>query len=773
MDISRRTFHRLLLLGCGRELLAHAPLVFAENIAVPLQPFAAATQRLLNALQEVGSPFSASESAALRTAFTSSNESDAVAQIQRILDAHVLFEALINPENRVSVSRGMAKAVLVEHGWRAFLIKVNNESGATSSFTVSSPQAEPVGRVSDESPVAARDSTNGAIDAVEAKERWLAIDNWSKPPLEPTLSGLALEYRLLLLYSRDSGKREASLESMLGEKEQDLGFRSTVPILFDCLPAHRISLDIRDVDGNPAMASLLITDKLHRVYPAQNKRAIPDLWFEKHIYRNNGETVILPDGGYHIAYSRGPEYLKKQVSIRAESASPLTLQLERWITPKKWGYYSGDTHIHAAGCSHYESPSEGVTPDVMYRQVRGEALDIGDVLTWGPGYYYQKQFFTGHVEQQPFGTEPQASTMRYDVEVSGFPSSHCGHLVLLRLRDQNYPGAATLDQWPSWNIPILQWAKAQGSLAGYAHSGHGLTVDSTDLPNYLMPPFDSMGANEYIADVTHEGLVAFISGCDTRPFAELNIWYHTLNCGYRTMFVGETDFPCLTDERVGGGRTYVQLDAPPKGDEGYSEWISGIQNRSSYFGDGRSHIFNFACRQKSKTVIHKELQIVARDKIQVTATVCARLEPEIDAETEKIRNTSPYDKPYWHLERARIGNSRKVPVELIVNGWPVQRKEIPADGSPQPVEFDVEITQSSWIALRILPSSHTNPLFVMVNGAPIRASRKSAQWCRAGVDVCWQQKSKRIRTSEMAAAASAYDHARAAYDRIIAECKTE
>jgi hypothetical protein len=773
MDISRRTFHRLLLLGCGSEVLTYTPWTFAETIAVPLQPFAAATQRLLNALQEVGSPLSDSEAAALRAAFTSSNESDAVAQIQSILDAHVLFEAHINPENRVSVSRGMAKAELAEHGWRPFLIKIKNESGTTSSFTVSSPQAEPVGRVSDESPVATRDFTNGAIDAVEAGERWLAIDNWSKPPLEQMLSGLVLEYRLLLLYSRDSGKREASLESMLGEKERDLGFRSTVPVLFDCLSAHKVSLHIRDVDGNPATASLLITDKLHRVYPAQNKRTVPDLWFEKHIYRNDGETAILPNGEYCVAYSRGPEYLTKQLSIRVEDASPLTLKLERWIAPKKWGYYSGDTHIHAAGCSHYESPSEGVTPDVMYRQVRGEALDVGDVLTWGPGYYYQKRFFTGHVENQPSNTKSETSTMRYDVEVSGFPSSHCGHLVLLRLRDQNYPGAATLDQWPSWNIPILIWAKSQGALAGYAHSGHGLTVDSTELPNYLVPPFDSMGANEYIADVTHEGLVAFISGCDTRPFAELNIWYHALNCGYRTMFVGETDFPCLTDERVGGGRTYVQLDSPPLGDEGYGEWISGIQNRSSYFGDGRSHIFEFACKQESKAVSSKELQISGPGKVQVTATVCARLEPEISTQTEKIRSTSPYDKPYWHLERARIGNSRKVPIELIVNGWPVQRKEIPADGSPQPIDFDVDINQSSWIALRILPSSHTNPRFVVMNGAPIRASRKSAQWCRAGVDVCWQQKSKRIRPSEMAAAATAYDHARAAYDRIIIECETE
>ena len=142
---------------------------------------------------------------------------------------------------------------------------------------------------------------------------------------------------------------------------------------------------------------------------------------------------------------------------------PVALKLERWITPRQFGYYSGDTHIHAAGCSHYESPSEGVTPDVMYRQVKGEALDVGDVLTWGPDYYYQKQFFTGHVRQNESGNG--TATLRYDEEVSGFPSSHCGHLVLLRRKEQDYPGATSVDQWPSWNVPILKWAKGQGALA--------------------------------------------------------------------------------------------------------------------------------------------------------------------------------------------------------------------------------------------------------------------------------------------------------------------
>ena len=46
--------------------------------------------------------------------------------------------------------------------------------------------------------------------------------------------------------------------------------------------------------------------------------------------------------------------------------------------------------------------------------------------------------------------------MRYDLEVSGFPSSHAGHLVLLRLKDQDYPGTKALEDWPTWDLPILQ-----------------------------------------------------------------------------------------------------------------------------------------------------------------------------------------------------------------------------------------------------------------------------------------------------------------------------
>jgi hypothetical protein len=85
------------------------------------------------------------------------------------------------------------------------------------------------------------------------------------------------------------------------------------------------------------------------------------------------------------------------------------------------------------------------------------------------------------------------------------------------------------------------------------------------------------------------------------------------------------------------------------------------------------------------------------------------------------------------------------------------------------VAFDVPLERSSWVALRILPSSHTNPVFISVGDKPIRASRRSAEWCLKSVDQCWSQKLGRISAKEREEAAKAYEHAREVYRRILAE----
>ena len=75
------------------------------------------------------------------------------------------------------------------------------------------------------------------------------------------------------------------------------------------------------------------------------------------------------------------------------------------------------------------------------------------------------------------------------------------------------------------------------------------------------------------------------------------------------------------------------------------------------------------------------------------------------------------------------------------------------------------------MALRILGSSHTNPIFVLVDGAPIRASARSAQWCLDGVEKCWSQKERFIKSDEMEQAKQDYQHARQAYRQRLAECE--
>src|SRR5207244_9474589 len=112
----------------------------------------------------------------------------------------------------------------------------------------------------------------------------------------------------------------------------------------------------------------------------------------------------------------------------------------------------------------------------------------------------------------------------------------------------------------TWDLPILRWAKEQGAVVGFAHSGWGLAVQGSELPNYEVPGFDGIGANEYIVDVTIPNSVDFISAVDTPYVWELNIWYHTLNLGFRTRISGETDFPCIYDGKVGLGRTYAKLE---------------------------------------------------------------------------------------------------------------------------------------------------------------------------------------------------------------------
>jgi hypothetical protein len=808
-----RRFGLLLLLACALTL-SFSPAVRADGLPivtdVQQQPLVAATERLIEAMNYVGAPFSQADLKTLRAAMRNTDATKSIVGIQRVLDKYCVAGVKISPESRVKVAEGDAKKELVQQGWRTFLVKVSNQAGINPRLIAASPNAAPQFRRS-------RGAKRPKIDisAADVAQRFLSIEMYDKQPLKPRLSGLELEYRIIQLFSRDVGRREAKLTFNVGQGTQDIGFRNAVPVLFNSVPAVEVSLGVKDSDGKPTMAAFVVRDKFGRVYPNPARRLAPDFFFHNQVYRADGESIHLPPGEYSVKIARGPEYYEETSKLVVPSgvvSHRANFKLRRWTHPAKRLWFSGDHHVHAAGCAHYENPTEGVTPADMMRHILGEDLNVGCVLSWGPCWYAQKSYFEGKTSAL---SRPN-NLMRYDVEVSGFPSAHAGHLCLLRLSEDDFAYSKTttfdwiyggesgrfegkrtsvIGEWPTWTGPILAWGQKQGAIVGYSHSGWGLQLPDVlpggqrgfvnyrnrpagwngraadKLPDYAMPRFDGIGANEYIVTVA-DGVCDFISAVDTPSIWELNIWYHTLNCGYRTRISGETDFPCIYGDKVGLGRIYVKLDPGQPLD--FDTWIQGVKNGRSYCGDGRSHILDFqvngvAVGEPGSGDKISQLNLEKPGKVKVSFDVTALLAKQSTPETERIRTSRLDAKPYWHIERCRIGKTRTVPVELIVNGHAVATKTIPADGSEQSLEFDIDIKQSSWIAVRILPSVHTNPVFVEVSGKPIRASRKSAQWCRKAVDVCWNSKKGQIRANEQAEASAAYDRAREAYDRILSE----
>ena len=113
-----------------------------------------------------------------------------------------------------------------------------------------------------------------------------------------------------------------------------------------------------------------------------------------------------------------------------------------------------------------------------------------------------------------------------------------------------------------------------------------------------------------------------------------------------------------------------------------------------------------------------------------------------------------------------------MPVELIVNGQVVETREIEADGRITDLQFEYTPKISSWIAVRVFAAAHTNPVFVELDGKPIRARARRSGRLDA-VDVCWKQKLRNTRENEQADAAAAYEVARQAYRRVLAEAQGE
>src|SRR5690606_33084758 len=152
----------------------------------------------------------------------------------------------------------------------------------------------------------------------------------------------------------------------------------------------------------------------------------------------------------------------------------------------------------------------------------------------------------------------------------------------------------------------------------------------------------------------------------------------------------ETDFPCITGERVGIGRVYVKLDNRLD----FDEWVEGVAAGRSYVSDGSCHLMDLTVEpagDESRRVAlgenGNELALEKPGKVTVRIRAAA------------YRDGTP-----------------NLPVELIVNGYVADQQEIVADGELNEITLDAELDRSSWVAVRVFPHAHTNPVFAIVDG---------------------------------------------------------
>ena len=81
-----------------------------------------------------------------------------------------------------------------------------------------------------------------------------------------------------------------------------------------------------------------------------------------------------------------------------------------------------------------------------------------------------------------------------------------------------------------------------------------------------------------------------------------------------------------------------------------------------------SHIINFSVNGLEAGTNDSRLNLKKEESVKITATVVANLPEHQDESGAAIAQSALTEQPYWNIERARIGKTRKVRVELIVNG---------------------------------------------------------------------------------------------------------
>ena len=406
---------------------------------------------------------------------------------------------------------------------------------------------------------------------------------------------------------------------------------------------------------------------------------------EYYFYTEGRFNLNLPSGETLLEVVKGLEYapLEKRFQMPESGEKEVVIQLKRPYNMGAKGWFSGDIHIHANLFGDVLMRLE----DVM-RITKAEDLNIPHLLACNDtdGPITDLKYFKG--KPDPLSEENYIIYVNQEMRNLRV----YGHMAFLNLKEFVYPSYTgwprteqPYDYPPNYELAVA--AKKQGAAVTYVHPG---------------------ATQEYPVDIALGVAETIDVMCQGDEEANTADWYRLLNCGFRCGISAGTD--CFLNVPyhllAGAGRVYVQTG--PK--LTYQGWIDAYREGKSF------------------------------------ASNAPLLEFSVDGKEagEEIRWSSGSRKV--RVEARAVSHVPMKSLEVVVNGQPVFTQKASVDGKTAQLSEEVELTDSSWVAVRVrgdahrmVPNdktlyAHTSPVYCYRADRPIHF-REDAQYFIEKIDV--------------------------------------
>jgi hypothetical protein len=463
-------------------------------------------------------------------------------------------------------------------------------------------------------------------------------------------------------------------------------------------------------DGQPVPARLSVVTADGRSFAPEGAWRHADDGFDRaerriehgYFHAVGPVELRLPKGPATIEAMHGLEYgvARQTIDVAEGGTVEVAMAMERLDDLPSRGIWSGDLHVHMNYGGAYRA-----TPLTLRAQAEAEDVHVVfDLIVDKEQRIPDIASFTGGLDS----VSTKRTLVRHDQE---FHTSFWGHLGLLGLRDHvlipgyaGFLGTAAASLQPT-NAAVADLAHAQGALVGYVHPFDRMpdVSGATDAKAYPLTGFMGGDPVELPVDVALGKVDYYEAVGFSDPLATNAVWYRLLNCGFRVPAGAGTD--AMTNYAslrgpVGLNRVFVKTGPRLE----MASFLEGVKAGRSFVTNGP--LVELALRSTS-----------------------APRWSEPGDELRLARGAGPLE--------ARVSLHSIVPVdhlEVVVNGRVAERVPLEGDRTSASANVRIPLDGSAWIVARAhadrarhpvldgYPFATTSPIYVTVDGAPVRSA---------------------------------------------------